>query len=270
MKYIQLEQPEEMNYASQTIDLRPFNDNKIPVQKVTGTVLIAVAIVLLVVSTIPYISLAFEGFGIEDQAQLENPQENRILRGARSVPHGEVLGAEDGLFTNAQLPDIGQLPTSLASSLTLAEAETTYAAPQTPLGHLYINGADVQVNAPVSEGVEAANFLNGVGHQPGTALPGQRGNLVIAGHRWLPKKESPYARIFQDLPDLKIGETVELVTPNGEHTYTYEVYDTQIIDPTDVHILDQTEEPELTIYTCHPMTSTRYRYVVHTRLIDVS
>ncbi len=275
-----------MSRRAQIVDLRPYKEERFSYRKLTGTVLIVTATIMLIVSSVPYMSLAFEGDSPTITKEL--PQAGETLRGARTPA---VAGTTSTATTqpqqeptivqeNASIQEIlNQNPihfdaseTELVSTLTeQQQAEESGEEPVQPnddIGHLYINGAEVRVDAPITEGVEAGNFLNGVGHQPGTALPGQNGNLVIAGHRWLPTKESPYARIFQELPKLQVGETIEVAAADGT-LYTYEVSSTEIVDPTEVRILDETDGPELTIYTCHPLTSTKYRYVVHSKLIDV-
>ncbi|UPK76055.1 class E sortase [Nocardioidaceae bacterium SCSIO 66511] len=71
-------------------------------------------------------------------------------------------------------------------------------------------GADYEV--PIIEGVSDDDLSAGVGHQPGTAKPGERGNYVLAGHRVT--RGEPFA----DFPELRKGDVIEIET----RTLTYE------------------------------------------------
>jgi sortase A len=118
----------------------------------------------------------------------------------------------------------------------------------------------------VVEGTSTADLKNGPGHIPGTALPGELGNVVISGHR------TTYGAPFQRFGDLADGHTVVLETRDGWFTYT--VRQTSIVLPSAVEVTfpvpgEPDAEPTerlLTLTTCHPQYSARERLIVQAEL----
>lgn len=110
------------------------------------------------------------------------------------------------------------------------------------------------VTQPIFSGVTNNVFDRGVGYWPGTALPGQEGNMVLGGHR------TAGVHPFYDIQKLAVGDPI-LVSRAGR-TYTYVVNGTKIVKPTATWILDQTPTGTLTLFSCHPRGTTRQRYVV--------
>ena len=118
----------------------------------------------------------------------------------------------------------------------------------------------------VVEGASVADLKNGPGHIPGTALPGEIGNVVISGHR------TTYGAPFNRFGDLTPGHTVVLETQEGWFTYT--VRGTSIVAPTAVEVtLPVPGQPSakptqrlLTLTTCHPKYSARQRLIVRAEL----
>lgn len=86
-----------------------------------------------------------------------------------------------------------------------------------------------------------------VGHVPETALPGQTGNIALAGHR---------DTIFRPLRDIRVGDTIRLKTPTGDHAYRVDL--TEVVSPTDIEVLQSRDENELTLITCFP-----FHYIGH-------
>ena len=120
------------------------------------------------------------------------------------------------------------------------------------MGRLEI--ARLGVSAVVRSGSDARTLQLAVGHIPGTALPGEAGNVGLAGHR---------DTFFRRLRDIETDDEIRLVTPEGR--YRYRVQRTDIVRPEDVWILGPTEEPTLTLVTCYPFTyigSAPERFVV--------
>ncbi|MCY7396240.1 MAG: class E sortase [Nocardioides sp.] len=116
---------------------------------------------------------------------------------------------------------------------------------------------------PVIEGTSQDLLKDGVGHYPGTALPGAVGNVALAGHR------VTYGKPFNQVEELVEGDAVVLETEQA--WFTYRVTTTKIVNPRDVDVIapvpgDPTAVPTermLTLTTCHPMFSARERYIVH-------
>jgi sortase A len=97
------------------------------------------------------------------------------------------------------------------------------------------------MSAIVVQGDSDDILRRAVGHVPETALPGQAGNVALAGHR---------DTIFRPLRDVQVGDTVTLKTPAGNHTY--QVSSTEVVPPTDVGVLESRGQNELTLITCFP------------------
>lgn len=122
----------------------------------------------------------------------------------------------------------------------------------------------------VVEGTSVADLKNGPGHIPGTALPGDLGNVVISGHR------TTYGAPFARFGDLVAGHVVVLETEKGWFTYT--VRKTSIVAPTAVEVTfavpgDPTAKPDkrlLTLTTCHPKYSAKQRLIILAELTAAS
>jgi len=122
----------------------------------------------------------------------------------------------------------------------------------------------------VVEGTSVAALRNGPGHIPGTALPGELGNVVVSGHR------TTYGAPFERFGDLTEGHQVVLETREGWFTYT--VRQTSIVSPRDVEVTypvpgDPDAEPTerlLTLTTCHPKYSARQRLIVQAELTEAT
>lgn len=112
---------------------------------------------------------------------------------------------------------------------------------------------------PVFEGITLTVIDEGPGHWPGTAMPGKRGNTVFPGHR------VTHSHPFYDLDLLAPGDEVTFHMPDGD--FTYAVTETLIVVPTDIWVVDQTEEPTMTLSACHPKHSAQQRIVVKGRLV---
>jgi sortase A len=118
---------------------------------------------------------------------------------------------------------------------------------------------------PISQGVDRATVLDplGVGHYPGTAMPGAVGNFALAAHR------TTYGKPFNRVEELVVGDPV--VVRTQDTWYVYRVTGTAVVAPSDVSVIapdpaDPAAEPTrrtMTMTTCHPMFSARERYVVH-------
>lgn len=109
---------------------------------------------------------------------------------------------------------------------------------------------------------DAVNLKRGPGHIPQTAYPGQPGNCVISGHR------TTYGAPFRHIEQLTEGEVIILVT--ADHRYTYEAYKQLIVAPTDLTVLEQGDEPKVTLTACHPWYSAAQRIVVIGRLVETA
>jgi len=123
------------------------------------------------------------------------------------------------------------------------------------------------VDTVVVEGTSKEALDAGSGHYSESAIPGQPGNVAIAGHR------VTYGKPFHDLDQLAEGDRAFLDTPVG--SYVYEMVPSfgghanpWVIAPDDWSVIAPTPEPMLTLTTCHPKGSARQRLVARLRLVE--
>jgi len=114
------------------------------------------------------------------------------------------------------------------------------------------------VDAPVLQGDGWNQLKEGVGQHLGTANPGQPGNVVLSAHNDI------YGELFRHLDQLAPGDEVILYTE--AQAFTYRVTGWQIVDPTDVGVMDQTGESILTLISCYPYLVNDQRIVVTAEL----
>ena len=118
----------------------------------------------------------------------------------------------------------------------------------------------IGVNAPVVNGVTWDDLKKGVGHLPGSANPGERGNMYLSAHNDI------FGEIFRYLDKLELGD--EFTVYSGDRPYRYIVTSKRVIDPTDVSVMYPSTEPVATLQTCYPYLVDTYRLVVVGELAD--
>jgi LPXTG-site transpeptidase (sortase) family protein len=132
-------------------------------------------------------------------------------------------------------------------------------SPGSVIGRLEIPSLDLSVM--LLQGDDEWTLNRAVGHIAGTSLPGQPGNMGIAGHR---------DGFFRCLKDIKRDSTIGLTTLNGR--FTYRVTDINVVTPKDIKVLAATKNPTLTLVTCYPFLyvgDAPKRYIVSAELIRV-
>lgn len=135
-------------------------------------------------------------------------------------------------------------------------AENGFRDPELVLGRIEIPA--IELDSELQEGIRIPTLDDGPGHWPGTAMPGQLGNTVIAGHRTSSGAE------FRRLDELVAGDEVIMTTPHGRFVYLVESI--EIVAPDALWIVDQTREHRATLFACHPPGSVSQRIVAHLRL----
>jgi sortase A len=111
----------------------------------------------------------------------------------------------------------------------------------------------------VLEGIDNSTLRHAVGHIPGTALPGEPGNVGVAGHR---------DTFFRPLKDLKIKDEIQFSTLKGD--FKYEVESLRVVEPDNVGVLAPSGENVLTIVTCYPFNyigAAPKRWIVRARQV---
>jgi len=110
----------------------------------------------------------------------------------------------------------------------------------------------------IVEGTTSSALEVGVGHIEGTALPGEPGNIGIAGHR---------DTFFRGLKDIQLGDEIRLEAEGG--TSHYRVDTVQIVAPSDTSVLAPSSASAITLVTCYPfhfIGAAPQRFVVHAHL----
>ena len=107
------------------------------------------------------------------------------------------------------------------------------------IGRLDIPDADISVI--VAAGTDPLTLRRGVGYIPGTALPGEPGNVGLAGHR---------DTVFRGLRNLRVADRIFLVT--ADESFEYAVESLQTVTPERGDVLNPSAHPTLTLVTCYP------------------
>jgi len=97
----------------------------------------------------------------------------------------------------------------------------------------------------VFEGAGNDVLDRGAGHLTGSALPGDRGNTVLAAHR---------DTFFRPLRNVRVGDQVKIHGHVKDSVYVVE--STMVVEPEDTYVLEATARPALTLITCYP-----FRYI---------
>jgi sortase A len=105
----------------------------------------------------------------------------------------------------------------------------------------------IGVTAIVREGDDDTTLAIAVGHISGTARPGERGNMALAGHR---------DSFFRALRGIRPQDMIRIVTPKRSYEYVVDL--TEVVAPEDTRVLDPTSDTVLSLVTCYP-----FKYVGH-------
>jgi sortase A len=112
----------------------------------------------------------------------------------------------------------------------------------------------------VREGIDRNTLQLAIGHIPATALPGQAGNVGVAGHR---------DTFFRGLKDLRTKDEIQFSTSSGDFKYVVESL--IVVEPDNVGVLAPSSENVLTLVTCYPFSyigTAPKRFVVRARQVS--
>jgi sortase A len=126
-----------------------------------------------------------------------------------------------------------------------------------PIARLTARSGDVDLI--VLAGGSGRTLAFGPGHLSASAMPGEIGNAVIAGHR---------DTHFRFLRDVKTGEILELESRQRQQ-HSYEVVAVDIVDSRRGSLLLDTDDALMSLVTCYPFDALEagspLRYVVTAR-----
>lgn len=123
-------------------------------------------------------------------------------------------------------------------------------------------GADYR--RPIAEGIGTGDVLDvGIGHYPGTAMPGAVGNVALAAHR------TTYGAPFSNIADLQVGDSIYIETQDGWYRYVFRSL--EYVPPTGVGVLDAVPQVPsatptdrlLTMTSCNPKFSAAERFIAY-------
>jgi sortase A len=132
------------------------------------------------------------------------------------------------------------------------------AFPSSIIGRLSV--PRLHLSAMVREGVDAHTLQLAVGHIPSTVLPGQAGNVGVAGHR---------DTFFHGLKNLKTTDEIQFSTVRGN--FRYQVESLMVVEPDNVDVLGPVDANVLTLVTCYPFSyigNAPKRFIVRARQIS--
>jgi sortase A len=169
-------------------------------------------------------ALGYVGFSLLD-AKLFQTYENWRLNHAEKKPRHRSSAAEPTVVPASSSPP----RQSQGATLTLGSV----------VGRIEIGRLGMAVI--IVEGTDGKTLRRAVGHIPGTALPGEQGNVAITGHR---------DTFFRALRNIRKDDEVTLTTLNG--AYRYRVDSMMVVAAEDTTVLNESGETILTLVTCYP------------------
>ena len=116
----------------------------------------------------------------------------------------------------------------------------------------------IEIEGSIYEGVDSNTMNKGFWHFPTSSLPGQKGNVVVIGHRYA--KLPPNKDTFFNLDKVKVGDSIEVIQNNNK--FTYIVTDTIIVEKNDTSILQDYSDYRITLITCTPLWTANQRLVI--------
>ena len=134
----------------------------------------------------------------------------------------------------------GNPDTTLWAPGRIADYEASLKADLPPIiGILEVPSVGLEV--PVYPTDSEMAMDRGAGVIDGMAYPHEPGNIGIAGHR------DGYFRV---LKDVEVGDTLMLRTLEGPKSFTIDAV--QIVEISDTHLLQDTNDQTVTLVTCYP------------------
>jgi sortase A len=204
---------------------------------ILGRVLIGLGVLLLLFT-------AYQIWGTSVQeAHIQSGLRTQLQQESNSQAVRKALAEESAL---------DKLPTGPA----VAAPSTAAPAEGEPIGDIRI--PVIGINQVVVEGTNTPDLRKGPGHYTGTPLPGQSGNVAIAGHR------TTYGHPFYNLDSVKVGDPIVLTTLQG--IFVYDATKSFVVSPSDTTVVDNVFADQLTLTTCNPRFSATSRLIVQAKL----
>lgn len=220
-------------------------------------IFLGLGIFVLVQVIMPLLAFgAFELFTLDKNSLLLDPNP----RMSQTVVLGESdeQSFEGSPHKGVLVENIGNFPAFISSGIELIKPE---------YGEFYLSIPKLNLKK-VKVLVSSNDFEENLAQLPGSALPGERGNIFVTGHSSIPfnlqKKRTPF---FLNLPNIKKDDEITVQTPNGQN-FTYLVVGLRVVDPQDITVIDppESEGRYLTLMTCVPPGFNIKRLIVLSKL----
>lgn len=164
---------------------------------------------------------------------------------------------------------ITQSPEATPTSEPTAETAEPIILPQPEdtqiFGTMFIPRFGSDYAFPVAGGVTRSGTLDpiGIGHYPGTQMPGEVGNFAVAAHR------TTWGKPFNRIADLHVGDAIVIETPDGWYTYRFRTL--EYVQPSAIEVILPVPQVKgvsangryLTMTSCSPMYSLAERIVAY-------
>lgn len=206
-----------------------------------------------------FVSLSFLSVGIFILMQAILPIVSFQLWAMGQTINNQVLVSPakmSGQVLGVSVEDKDNFPAFISSART---SEHTYDKFYLSIPKLKIQNANVYV--------DSNDLSKGLAHLPGSALPGEKGNVFISGHSAIRPSFSIKQALFSNLTDLKVKDQIIVDTPGSK--FIYEVIGFKIVDPSDLSVVSvpDTMGRYISLMTCVPPGLNFKRLVVLGKMI---
>jgi sortase A len=178
----------------------------------------------------------------------------------RSDVSHQYLSYRTAPLTHTQSKAVKQIHDSKQRISYLARADLAAIKTGDAIGQIEIPKIGHTYN--VVQGDQTSQLEDGPGHYPSTALPGMGQTVGIAGHR------TTYLAPFRFINELHRGDRIYVTMPYGK--FTYVVQKQQIVQPTDVWVVNNVGYDRLVLSACNPIYSASQRIIVFAKLHSVT
>lgn len=137
-------------------------------------------------------------------------------------------------------------------------AEQVMLYPDLPSVNAMLTISRVGIHGPIVEGKDERAMNMGFWHFSSASPYALKGNVVLIGHRYL--KLPPHQDTFYNLDKVRQGDIITIKT--DDRKFVYKARQPMIIAVTETSVLQQTENSQLTLITCHPLWTSKQRLVI--------
>jgi sortase A len=127
------------------------------------------------------------------------------------------------------------------------------------IGRLRVPRLDL--NMVLVDGTDHDSLKKGPGRDRRTYMPGEGQLIYIAGHR------TTYLAPFAHIERMKVGDPISIEVPYG--TFRYRVFRHRIVGAHDLAVLHSRGREIVELQACHPRFFASHRYIVYARLMQI-